>query len=390
MPVVALAEIGAVVLAFIALGVLLGAQALAKLLVSLLKHVPLAGGWIASHVESEVVNVIGDLTAWVESVVSSAEGWLLQPIRALRWLFDQLMNHLGENIQAHQRAAANLNLSQGFLQANIDREAVTRNWQINTTASNLQANINAVALQAMAEAVLVAQQATGLIAAVGTSLQHNIDTEAVTRNWQVDTTASNLQANINAVALHAQTELVTLAQQVTGLIATVAHDLQVNIDLTATNALTAATQLSTEAEKGAVSGVDATAGAVGAATWPIALPGLQGLIAGLDNIIPGYGAGTIPIPEAVPATLAQMLVGTMAGVHALADFANACSIPQCETLRPFEPSLKGLTSLIEGGALVAFLAAAVADPTGVAHDIEATVGTLVNDTASALAGAVGL
>jgi hypothetical protein len=93
----------------------------------------------------------------------------------------------------------------------------------------------------------------------------------------------------------------------------------------------------------------------------------------------------------VPATPALALAALASAVKTLATTTTECAQPYCRTKNTLGKDLKTLLSLIEGGALLAFLAAAIATPTGTAEATAGPIDTVINlggDLIGSLIGAL--
>jgi hypothetical protein len=131
-----------------------------------------------------------------------------------------------------------------------------------------------------------------------------------------------------------------------------------------------AREVAQEAETNAITYEDQSTTAALQPVWAGTAESMNTVTETLKVETPEAGSKAQLLSTDVPATPALALAGLAAAVKTLATTTTECAQPYCRTKNTLGKDLKTLLSLIEGGALLAFLAAAIATPTGTA---EATV-----------------
>jgi len=106
------------------------------------------------------------------------------------------------------------------------------------------------------------------------------------------------------------------------------------------------------------------------------LPGLRTLVDRVDvTDLAGIGAA----------------VGALAGVDVLVmRYLRECGIPNCRNLSGLGRDLQALLALAEGAGFLAFLEAAIRDPSGTAGEVIDVTGVIITDTTDTFARVVGL
>lgn len=85
MPIVAIAGVGAIIIAFLALLVALGAQPLANIISAPLSHLPLVGHKVAGYVNAFIVATSGAIQVWA-SVLFATATWFLWSVISTVWV----------------------------------------------------------------------------------------------------------------------------------------------------------------------------------------------------------------------------------------------------------------------------------------------------------------
>lgn len=96
------------------------------------------------------------------------------------------------------------------------------------------------------------------------------------------------------------------------------------------------------------------------------------------------------IDLSVPKDIAAAIAGTAAIAIPLLKLAKDCTMPNCRNLSQVGRDLQALFGVVEGGALIAMLGAAAADPSGFAHDFQSTVGAVIGDARDLAESEIGV
>ena len=118
--------------------------------------------------------------------------------------------------------------------------------------------------------------------------------------------------------------------------------------------------------------------------WAGTAAGANAARQGIQQLSPTTTATLQEIPTSTPLTPALALAGLAAAVKTLTRVATTCSEPNCAQKNTLGRGLKAVDTLLAEGALLAFVAAAIADPTPTASDSWDVLGSIIDGVATAV------
>lgn len=277
--------------------------------------------------------------------------------------------------------------------------------------------------QAYAYAHTLAVDLAGEVSATVTSVEHwtqSLVTAAIsTAEAYAYALAGQLVADVRTVTTWASAEFGRLAAVIAaGITAaeTYAHTLAVDV-VNGTNAALTELETQTTALVGTLAGTVATDVAVLdtkiTAAISTAIDGTIGILAtdiehvtaativDLDHAIDAaIGVAATDFPDVMAwvkgidltkvVDIAGVTTLSIAGIGALTRYLEECGIPNCRNLGRFGNLLNELGNLLEDGAIMALIAAMVADPVGTAREVDSVLGPVASDAISAGRALIGV
>lgn len=391
MPFVALAGIGVIGEALIALGILAGVWLIAYLVGKFGSYIPVIGGWLATQTNS--------FLAWSLSQVSSA-------FQGALWALDNLVGVVVicvtwpfAKVQAFTTATTNalwwvkyvlvpsasnalVNLSIHYLQL-----AYSYAYSLYQAGVNFS---NQVLAQAFSWATLLYWQAIGIITSVANTayayalalynqsiayanaVLHNAYAYALAVFYQLAGSIANLDATLRALlgiaVTSLESQIIAVEQKLTALI----------------QAYVAA------AEKDIITIVDGAAVVSLQDVWPNLITDVDGLLAEIPQELIDIRDQIASIPRAIPQSLLDALTGLGALAVPLLRYLKDCGVPMCRDLHGLSDLLGGLTDLAADAALLAFIVDMVSDPHHAAREVSDVVGPITRDAESLFKSLLGV
>ena len=391
MPVVLLAPIAAIILALMAVLLIWGAQAMRDVLSRVFEHVPAIGGRIAHGVRSGFNLAIGAAQAVLDPMIAPLWKAITGPVA---WVMRMIDTGVGVVHVLHDTVArivghwvpAQLAHLRGYAEHLYNLAVAYAYAETQKVLHEAQHLYNLARAEAEALAATVAAEARQLAADVLHEAQHLYNlarAEAAAGIAAVAVEARQLAAAVLGEAQH----LYNLARSYAAeLVAAAESRLLARIAQVESDAVT----LAREAEHAAVVAVDTTAAAAIGTVWPDIVAGVQAVEGVIATDLPDIGAALRDIDLTAPADL----LGTLAGVGALSipmlRYLERCGIPNCRNLGGFGRELRELGSLVEDGALLAFVAELVAHPQDGARLLTDDVAPVVEGTVRAVRDLIGV
>lgn len=255
---------------------------------------------------------------------------------------------------------------------------------------------DAVALLSAVESRLIA-----LISAVETAVEHyalSLYHDAV---GLISAVESRVLGELSAVEAHLQDQVVGLVKsaeadligEVDQLAGTVKADLTQALDYAESEAGKALTA----AEAYAVTAATAAVGVLVTDVDQAVAPVVTGLIDDIGSVVgvigsdfPDVGSLLRDLDLSKLGEMAGALAGTMTIVQALTRLAEDCTIPNCRNLSGVGRALQDLFALVEGGSLLALIAALITDPEGTATELHQVLDPIVSDGINAARSTLGV
>lgn len=382
-----------VVAALVALLLLYGSQQLATLLGRMLPRINLG----FYHFDLGGVVRAGAAAALhaVEAVLDAAAGPIVAVILAPAYV----VNHLFDLTRAALIEAATT--ADWVVDTYVPRVAGGIRSLMSAVQVNLQNLIAATAAQVRSYAAGLVDDLRTLLSAVETNLANAItagDAAVVALMSRVQVNLANL---IGAGVAGARAYALALVTDLHGVLSRVQVDLTDRIAAATDSAATDLAHAVTTVERDIVTAADAaTAGAVGiistdiehaaATVWAdldAAVTGAAGVAAG---DFPDVMAWIKSIPLTAVTDIAGVTALSTATAGALTRYLEECGMPNCRNLSKIGRDLQGLFDLLEGGAFLALLAAMIADPKGMAAEVNNVLGPVADGIANGARDLLGV
>lgn len=126
-----------------------------------------------------------------------------------------------------------------------------------------------------------------------------------------------------------------------------------------------------------------------APTWAGTAESLNRAIPPLETDTPEAAPELQGVPTSVPDGVVPAVAALTAATKTLTTIATRCAAPYCREKNTLGRALHDVAGLLEGGALLAFLAEAAHDPAGVAQGIDSLFTTTATDVAGLFGQLVG-
>ena len=261
---------------------------------------------------------------------------------------------------------------------------------LETLTTTLRQQIGASTAGSASQAL---QDAANALAAANTFTAEAVGTESFYRiSGDLQVTAA-AKADSQAVLDYATSAVNDLAATLTQVADGLAADLQQQAAITTQEITAVSQQAATDAQQAATQALAGEAAATSAALAPL----WAGTAASVNQAIPDLAAENpalaatlTPMDLAVPLNPQTALSELTKGVKTLATTTTECSTPYCTEKNKMGRTLHGLSTLIGLGAIVGFITAMVADPSGLAVATDAVANALVDEVTVAIKDVVHL
>lgn len=392
MPVVVVGGAAAVVIAIMAILLILAAAQFGKALAAVMPtwHIPGLGsitGWITGMIGKGIAAQL----AFLDQYAAPAVTFLTAPVIVLENMFDTVnrafsgvyhaLEHLAKvslpyllSVAVHDIAVAYGKLVYAIAVAKAAVLASLTYWVAVVRQEAAQLYAKALYAVALAESALRAELSYWVNA---------LRAEAAQILAQARYAANAVEAVVTAkLAYWVNTLRAEAAAAISGLTG------YVNTEINAVKAFATATAI--QAANAAIGALNRIIAADLVSPWTQVAEGVQGLIDEADKDFTDVVDGLKKIDLSIPTDV----VGAIAGVAAIAipllRLAKDCTMPNCRNLSQVGRDLQSIFGMVEGGAFIALLGAAASDPAGFAHDINSTIGTVVNDAVGIVRNEVGV
>lgn len=382
-------SLAVVLIALFALLLLYGGQTLATLLSRMIPSINLG----FYHVNLGALVKTGATAALhaVESLFDAAVGPVVAVITAPAYVFNWTLDQVGAAI------AEAVTTARWLVTSYVPRVAAGIRALMSAVQTNLVNLIAATAAQVRNYAAGLVSDLHALLSAVQTNLAAAItagDAAVVALMSRVQVNLQNLIAATGQQAADYARALVADTQRwVGGQIA--ALDARINA-----TAATAATDLGAavgQVERDITAAANAaTAGAIGIISTDIehaaaaAWGDLDAAVSGAINVAAGDFADVVARLRAISLADVTDIAGvtalSTAVAGALTRYLEECGMPNCRNLSGVGRALQDLFALFEGGAFLALLAAMIADPKGMAAEVESVLGPIAGGIADTARG----
>lgn len=369
MPVVAVGAIGAVVAALLALLVLYGIAVLARSVGNLVPnwHIPGLGN-IRSFVIGAANSAIHALTGWLENAVGAAANFVLAPWHVMSQLYGKIVSLLNSlyatlvNLYSYARHIYDL--------------AAAYAHKLYDTAIGY-------ALTLYHQSLAYAARLAGL----GKVFAHGLYILALAAITEAYAAATAWATKLYGLALHASADAYSAATAYAAKL----------YDLASAESLRLYHQALRYAEAVAATSATAAVGVlatdivhVGQVEWVKIRDEVKALEGVLAADLPDIGAAVRAIDTDLPLDVAAVITGVLAIDIPVLRFLRECGVPNCKNLGKFGRDLTGLFGVVEGAALLAFLAAMIRDPHGAAAETVDTLDGVFTATVHAFEDLVGV
>jgi hypothetical protein len=156
------------------------------------------------------------------------------------------------------------------------------------------------------------------------------------------------------------------------------------------DAIKASESYTADAVAGVITVVDVDAIHGLAAAWPGLIDDVGALVGVIGTDLPDIGAAVRAIPRDIPADLAGALTAVGAISIPMLRYMARCGVPNCRNLSQLGRDLAELATAVEAGAFLALLVGLAADPIGTAHWLTDNVGGLATDAVDSARSLLGV
>ena len=378
---IGLGGLDVVVTAILALCLLLAFEAFRRPIAYLLSHIPVIGSTVAGWVEGALTDAWSAVYDFWQSVVGNFDAFItalylpLETIAsAISDVFVAVAQHLGWilDVLIPAQFGAVYAWAWGYLQSAFNDIAQTGN-EVRTYADHKVATAEAQATTQVQGANSYTDGRVGQAEAQATAQAGAAATEAI------DTARGYAQE----VESWVQTVVADIQSGAANSFGVVTADLQA-LEQYIAQGIDQAEQYAESATAAGLNGLTAEQAQriqqALAPTWPGLAEGANTAAGALTLEHPGVLPGVTSVPVTVPLDAVGAISGLATIARTLTETVNDCALPNCNLKNAFANDLGILGSLLTGGALFAFAAAAARDPKGVARDVEGILGSVVSDT----------
>lgn len=368
MPIVAVGAVGAVCAALMALLLLYGAA--------------LIGQWVAHLVPSWHIPGLGNIRSAVAGAISAA-------LRAVENALDSALSPVAHWILATPHAISQL-IGEVIALGNtaFNNFNAILHW-VQHLYNVLIARAVSEALKAIHEAQRLYNLARAYAATAAAAVLHEAQ-----HLYNVSIARAVSEA---AKAIGLAEHLYNLARAyAAGTSAVVLHEAQRLYNISIARAVTEGAKALAEAEAFAKATATAAVGVlvtdvthVAAVEWVKIRDEVVALEGAIAADLPDIGAAVRAIDLDVPLDIAAVITGVLAIDIPILRFLRECGIPNCKNLGKFGHDLTDLFGIVEGAALLAFLAALIHDPDGTAHETIDVAGNIVTGTVNLFENLIG-
>lgn len=390
MPFVAVAGIGAIGEALMALAFLVGVLLLAYLIEKFGGYIPYIGAWLASKAESflayavlqlssvyssalwALTNLVNVTVTCVTYPMAKVRDFTLAAANALWWVkyvglpnaTNAAIDWASPLISAGYTYSLNL-FYQGRAELQTAYNSVIgyANAVLSAayayTSQEIQVGFNytlTLYYGALAYADVRYQAAISL----SYSVFHSVETDLASLR-------DTMYATIGLVAQGIEGDLVNLDARLTALIE----------------------QYAAAAERDAIHLVDVASSAALTTVWPDLVTDVDGILAEIPDTLTDIRSDLAAIPRAIPTGLLDALVGLGAISVPLLRYLKECGVPMCRDLHGLMDLLGDLADVATDAALLGLIVESVEDPHGAAHELSTVAGPIVHEAQSLILSLIG-
>lgn len=391
MPFVALAGIGVIGEALVALGILAGVALIAYLVSKFGSYIPVIGNWLATQSNA--------FLAWSISSLSSAYSGALWALSNLVGIVVICVTYPFAKVRDFSTATAGalwwvkfvlvpntanalIGLSNAYLQRAFDYAYTIYQWSVTFSNQVLAVALSSMTTlywQAIAFATSVANTAYAFslalynqMLAYANAVLANAYAYAAAIFYQLAGSIASLDANLRALLGLAvqslESQIIAVEQRLTALI----------------QAYVAA------AEKDIITIVDGAAVVSLQDIWPNLITDVDGILAEIPQELIDIRDQIATIPRAIPQSLLDALTGLGTLAIPLLRYLKECGVPMCRDLHGLSDLFGGLNSLETDAALFGLIALAAHDPKGAAQSIVDIAGPVVRDAETLFKDLIGV
>jgi hypothetical protein len=391
MPFVALAGIGAIGEALVALGILAGVLLLAYLIAKFGSYVPYIGAWLASHAES--------FLSWSVAQISSALNGAMWALTNLVSVVVVVVTYPFALVARFTIATANtfwyiryvvlpnlqnavVSLIYAEAQSAYNYAFMLYGWAVSYVNQQVQRGFD-YTLALYYQAVNTANSYLGLAYQYAQTLYYGAISYAAT---EVSALRSLVYSYVSTLA----GEIAALRQTMYAALGLVAQGLEAEI-ISAEAKLTALIlQYAAAAEKDAITAVDLIGATALTDVWPNLITDVDGILAEIPQELIDIRDQIASIPRALPAGLLEALTALGALAIPLLRYLKDCGVPMCRDMHGLSDLLGGLAEAGTDAALFGIIALCVTDPHGAAREISDVAGPVAREAESLFKSLLGV
>lgn len=363
-----------IIVALLIILVALAVWVLAELLARALGAIPVAGGWIGSHVR-DYADAAGRYIMVTWDLSTAALGWAVQTVV---WHVWHSLYSAGLAIEHAVKLGAKAEQDVSGLAAELPQAVnagvATAVGAAEAYAARAVAGVladaeglyNKAVSVAAADAAGVLSQAEGLF----NQVEHDLAVLDAIRAAAENVISGRLSALEAAVAGDVSALVGQIQGDLNVAVATAEADAAAALAAANRAAVTIATELATTA----VAGLDQAAHDLVIGPWQALLPELEILVGALP--LPEVQALGLPgvLTPTLPLSIPGILATLTPAIAALLSEVTTCVTPNCGPIKELGSLMNGLEKVGLAGLLFALVAGAIADPHAAADDIVASLG----------------
>lgn len=391
MPVIVLADLGAVGAALMAVALLMGLYLLAKLIGALLGNVPVVGGWLSGAAWAVMdaarsaagAAFHGALWAW-DRTVWAAQTWAWSMIGNIRGAFGEIADTI--HLITSKGIPDLFRWANGFINYVLVK-AINYTHSIYVWANTF---IHYAWAQANAYTHSIYNWANAFIHyAIATAEAYTYSIYNWANNfihYAIATTLAYAYKVFQWADWAVRTEEARAHAEALSLF----HTAEVDINNAERAAIATAKQLADAARIGAINAVDHAASLGLAAPWAGIITDLEQLQGIIARDWPDIRDAVGDIPRVIPKDLAGVIGMVGALAIPMLRYLEDCGLPNCRNLGGFGNILHQLLSAAQDAAIVAWMIYCIDNPEAAAADTAAVGGPLAAGTLGALESLFGV
>lgn len=391
MPFVALAGIGVIGEALVALGLLVGILLLAWLVAKFGSYLPFIGAWMAQHAEAFLTWSMDQLAGAFNGALWALTNLVSVTVVVVTFPFALISRFTLATANTFwfvryvvipnlQNAIVSLVYAQA--QAGYNYAFMLYGWAITYVNKEIQAGFD-YTLTMYYRAVNTANEYLGLSYNYSLTLYYG----AIA---YVEGDLNVLRSAVYSALVAVQGDMVRLEQRTLAALGLVAQGLEADIINAEAKLTTLILQYAAAAEKDAILAVDLIGATALTDVWPNLITDVDGILAEIPQELIDIRDQIASIPRAIPAGLLEALTALGALAIPLLRYLKECGVPMCRDLHGLSDLLGGLATVETDAALFGIIALCIRDPHAAAREISDVAGPVAREAESLFKSLIGV